>query len=184
MSQGDKGGTPALRRDAWTAVFRHPLFQIQARLAEFPGGHHPVARMSTADWVNVVAITADEQLVLIRQYRHGIEAETLEIAGGLVDPGEEPSAAAARELREETGYGGGTWQSLGVVHPNPAIQDNRCWLYVARGVERLGDPEPDPTEQIEVELRPLDEAVELIESGRITHSLVVVSLLKVLLGRG
>ena len=142
MSQDQDGGPLALSTESWTAVFRHPLFQIQARLAEYPGGHQPVARMSTADWVNVVAITADQQLVLIRQYRYGVEAETLEIAGGLVDPGEEPADAAARELREETGYGGGTWRSLGVVHPNPAIQDNRCWLFVARDVQRLGEPRP------------------------------------------
>ena len=86
-----------------------------------------------ADWVNVVPITAAGRVVMIRQYRHGTGEIGLEIPGGVIDPGEEPLAAARRELREETGYGASELAAIGQVAPNPALQDNRCYSFVARG---------------------------------------------------
>ena len=86
-----------------------------------------------ADWVTVVPITAAGRVVMIRQYRHGTGEIGLEIPGGVIDPGEEPLAAARRELREETGYGASELASIGQVAPNPALQDNRCYSFVARG---------------------------------------------------
>jgi len=166
---------------SWKPLLDHPLFRIEARQVDTPRGPFGVVRMNTADWVNVVPVTAGGQVVLVRQYRFGVEASTLEVPGGVAEPGEEPAHAAARELREETGYGGGTWQALGYVHPNPAIQNNRTWLYVARGVELLGPPEPDPTESIEVELHPLGEVAHLLRSGAVTHALAVVTLQRLLL---
>lgn len=126
------------------------------------------------DWINVVPLTAEGEVVLIRQYRFGVRDVTLEIPGGMCDPGEDPATAAARELLEETGYRGRI-EPLGSVHPNPAIQSNRCWSYVARDAVRVGDPEPDPHEAFEVVLRPAAEVPDLIRSGAITHSLVVTA---------
>lgn len=126
------------------------------------------------DWINVVPVTADGRVVLIRQYRFGVRDVTLEIPGGMCDPGEDPATAAARELLEETGYRGSI-APLGSVHPNPAIQSNRCWTFVARDAERVGDPAPDDHETIEVELHPLDGVPGLIRSGAITHSLVIAA---------
>src|SRR6266567_1508471 len=76
------------------------------------------------DWVSVVPVTDDGNFVLVRQYRHGIDAPTLEVPGGIIDEGQDPAGAAIRELREETGYGQGTLVPLGVSHPNPALQNN------------------------------------------------------------
>ncbi|MCB9765280.1 MAG: NUDIX hydrolase [Alphaproteobacteria bacterium] len=134
------------------------------------------------DWVNVVALTEDDRLVLVRQHRFGIDQETLEIPGGCVDPGETPAEAAVRELREETGYGGGALAPMGVVWSNPAIQDNRTWLFAMRGARRLGAPELGPGEQdLRVELRPRAALPGMLERGAIDHALAVVALQRFLL---
>jgi 8-oxo-dGTP pyrophosphatase MutT (NUDIX family) len=128
--------------------------------------------LMTSDWVNVVALTPDEQVVLVRQYRFGSQRATLEIAGGTVDPGEAPLAAAARELREETGYAAESIILLGSVEPNPAIQNNRCYTALALGCRLVGAQELDEREDIVVETRPLASIPQLFAQGEITHALV------------
>jgi 8-oxo-dGTP pyrophosphatase MutT (NUDIX family) len=129
-----------------------------------------------ADWVNVIPVTEDGNLVLIRQYRHGTEATTVEIPGGAMDPGDEsPLAAARRELLEETGHAAVDWSDLGWVHPNPAIQSNRCWTFLARGSRRVAAPRLDPGEDIEIFEAAPDEVKAMLKDGRITHSLVVAA---------
>lgn len=136
---------------------------------------HPRVSVQCADWVNVIAVTADEQLVLVRQFRFGIGAPTLELPGGMVDPGEDPAAAAARELEEETGYVAGRVVALGGVHPNPALQPNRCHSYLALDCVKAHAGRQDDAEDITVELHPRADVPRLILEGHITHSLVVVA---------
>jgi 8-oxo-dGTP pyrophosphatase MutT (NUDIX family) len=127
------------------------------------------------DWVNVIPITDDGRVLMVRQYRFGIAAETLEIPGGMCDAGETPAVAASRELREETGYAAGSLIGVGWVHPNPPIQNNRCHTFVARELERASDPTPDEDERIEqVEVK-LDEIPRLLVDGTITHALVLAA---------
>lgn len=128
------------------------------------------------DWVNVVPITERGEVVLIRQFRYGVDDFTLEIPGGMCDPGESPGDAAARELREETGYVAATVEALGRVHPNPAIQSNRCHSYVARGCRRVSDPTPDAHEAFEIVTASVDDVLRHVDEGRITHALVVSAL--------
>lgn len=128
--------------------------------------------LETTDWVNVVALTPDEQLVLVEQYRFGCRRPTLEIAGGTVDAGEAPLAAAGRELREETGYVADSIVLLGMVEPNPAIQNNRCYTALALGCRPAGAQELDEREDIVVRTRPLAELPAMLEGGEITHALV------------
>src|SRR5579859_5168356 len=118
-------------------VLRHDLFDVEADATR------EVYTFACRDWVSVVPVTKDGDFVLVRQYRIGIDAPTLEIPGGVIDDGQEPAFAALRELREETGYGGGTLVSLGATQPNPALQNNWHHMFLADGVERVGETEFD-----------------------------------------
>ncbi len=139
------------------------------------GRSHEFLVLRAPDWVNVVAVTLDRRAVLVEQFRHGTARTTLEIPGGAIDPGETPEEAAARELEEETGYRAGELVTIGVVEPNPAILDNRCWTVLALGCRPAGPQRPDPAEAITVRLVPFDELDALIGRGEITHALVVAA---------
>jgi len=106
--------------------YRHPTRQTEREFYV----------IDAPDWVNVIALTPDHQLVLVRQFRFGIDGFSLEIPGGVMEPGEDPVTAAQRELREETGYTGARARVLGRVHPNPAIQNNRCHLVLVEDARR------------------------------------------------
>jgi len=122
-----------------------------------------------------VPITGGGKLILVEQYRHGIDAPTVEIPGGMIDPGEDPAGAAARELEEETGYRSRALHLLGCVEPNPAFLTNRCWTYLVRDCAPDGTPRPDPSEEISLRLEPLSRFTELIDDGTIRHSLVIAA---------
>jgi ADP-ribose diphosphatase len=124
------------------------------------------------DWCNVVALTPDDQIVLVWQYRFGSEALSLEIPGGVIDPGESPEQAARRELREETGYEAERFDLLLAIEPNPAIQSNRCFTFVARDALPTAATEFDRQEEIETALVPAARIHDLLDGGQVTHSLV------------
>ncbi len=137
---------------------------------------HDFHVLESTDWVNIIPVTTAREVVLVRQFRHGIRDCTLEIPGGMVDA-EDPSpiVAARREMIEESGYDSDRVAPLGAIHPNPAIQSNTCHSFVAWDVERRHDPRFDATEETEVVLVPLAGIPDLIRTGEITHALVVVA---------
>lgn len=149
------------------AFFHHPR---RAKEKDFFVIHPP-------DWVNVVALTPDRQLVLVRQFRYGIDDFSLEIPGGVIDPGESPLAAGVRELREESGFVGDPAKLLGVVHPNPAMQSNRCHLVLVENARRSAATEWDADEEIEILTKPVEEVYALAATGGITHAMVLDALL-------
>lgn len=134
----------------------------------------PFYRLKCPDWVNVIALTEGDKVVLVRQYRFGIKKNTLEIPGGQIDLNDKsPEEAAKRELIEETGYGGGEWEYLGFVHPNPAILNNKCHSFFVKNVKKISNIKNDENEKTEVVLKPLKIINDLILNGKITHSLVL-----------
>ncbi len=162
------------------------LFQPRWDLRTNPRTGERMRRLvlETADWVNVVARTKDGDFVLVRQFRFGTEHVTLEIPGGVIDPGEAPRVAAERELREETGYTSDDWVCLGSVEPNPAFHDNRCHHYLARGARRTAEQELDAGEDVSVCLLGAQALRAAVASGEVDHALVISALCRVLDLRG
>jgi 8-oxo-dGTP pyrophosphatase MutT (NUDIX family) len=131
-----------------------------------------------ANWTNIIPITKDREIVLVRQYRFGSHETSLELPGGVIDPGEDPKAAALRELKEETGYEADDAEQVGWVRPNPAIQTNFLYAFVAHNV-RLADIQSlDPAESISVELYPLSDIPRLISTQEISHSMMVSTFMQ------
>lgn len=134
--------------------------------------------IENSDWVNVIAFTKSEQVILIEQFRHGTQEIVLEIPGGIVDKDEEPIIAAARELLEETGFAANEIIPLGKSRPNPAIQDNWIHHFLALDCEKTGVTAFDEHENIVIKLYPPEEVERLVENEEITHSLVLAAFYK------
>ena len=177
----------AWSRDSSEVVYRTRIFDLRRDSNRSPrtGDNHDFWVLESGDWVNILPITTAGEVVLIRQWRHGIDDFTLEIPGGMIDPEDaSPRVAARREMIEETGYDSADIVELGSVHPNPAIQGNRLHTFLARGAEFHQAPCFDTTEDVAVELVARDRLPDLVRSGRITHALVVVAFYLDALARG
>ena len=135
-------------------------------------------------WVNVVAVTTSDEVVMVRQYRPGIDDVHFEIPAGVVDGGDaDVETAARRELAEETGYGGGRWSALCTLSANPALTTNLTYTYLAEGVTPLGAAAPEATEDLRVHLVPVAEIAGLIDAQDMIQALHVAPLLRYLLQR-
>ena len=179
----DRRDDATTRPEAWRVVRSEEMadcrvFRVRRDWSLNPRGggrEHDFYVVEAPDWINVIPLTDAGEVVLIEQYRHGTGELTLEIPGGMVDAGETPRDAAARELLEETGYSSDDVCFLGSTRPNPAIQNNWLHSYVARGVRFMHEPAAEGTEQTAVRLVPLDSVPRLICEGRIDHALVVAA---------
>ena len=160
-------------------LVRYKVFDVHKAVRRSPRNGVDIGffLVRTWDWVNVVALTERDELLLVRQYRHGTQEFTLEIPGGIVHGADEPPAlAAARELREETGYEAARLTPLGVVRPNPAILTNRCHTFLATGCRRVGDLQQDAGEDMELLAVPLADVDAMVLRGEIDHALVLAAL--------
>ncbi len=170
-SQAWEGETAILRGE--TRLFR----QIGVvRRSPHTGRSHDFTRLECPAWVNVVAFTPlaeGGELLVVEQFRHGIDASTLETIGGVCEPGEDPAGTARRELLEETGHVSDRWVSLGWCSPNPAVQDNRCHLFLALDCRSVAELHLDPSEELRVWAVPWKEWRAKLGSGEIHHALVL-----------
>lgn len=154
------------------------IFRVRSDLKRSPrtGREHDFFVLEAPDWVNVIAVTPDDRLVMVEQYRHGTNAVELEVPGGVMDATDaSPLETAVRELREETGYAGGVPRLLGGIAANPAILSNTCHTVLVPGCAPGQGVQFDPGEDLVTRLVPLADVPGLIAAGRIRHSLVVVA---------
>jgi ADP-ribose pyrophosphatase len=158
-------------RDEWFTLRADSYLLPDERVIE------PVYVIEYQDWVNVLALTSTQEVVLVRQFRPGLGRTVLELPGGTTDPGETCMLEAARrELLEETGYAGDDFSALGAIAPNPASHTNMMHCFLARNVERVREPDPDDTEYIEVVLLPLDELIQMAQRGEILQAMHLSTL--------
>lgn len=157
-----------------------PWLNVRQDLVELPNG----AQIPTwfvlefPDWINVIAITKDGQMVMEDQYRHGLGETHYELVAGVIDPGETPLEAAKRELSEETGYEGGEWQLFMTLSPNPTNHNNRSYTFLATGVEKAREQHQERTEDIHIHILEQTEVRQLLGQGEIVQALHAAPLWK------
>ena len=161
-------------------LFRRPWLTVRHDKVRLPDGriNPEFYVLEYPDWVNIIAITADGEFVMERQYRHGLDKTCYELAAGVVEDGETPLEAARRELEEETGYGGGEWKELMLISGNPSTTSNLTHCFLAVGVEKVSAQHLDNTEDLSVCLLALDQVRQLLVSDKIRQSLMAAPLWK------
>jgi 8-oxo-dGTP pyrophosphatase MutT (NUDIX family) len=174
----DNGAGDVTLEENW--LFRLRRERFRSRLSDRT---HDYYVLYLADAVTVIALTPDDRLVLVRQFRAGSEHDSLEPPGGLLEPGEDPCVAGARELLEETGYAGDSAVHLVTLWSNPSIMTSQTATIVITGALRVAEPALDHNEEVAVELVPVGDIPRLIEQGEIDHALCVAGLLWWLQGR-
>ena len=171
---------------SWEVIKSEPgpnlvLFQARYDWVKNPrnGKSFKAVILESRDWVNVVAVTPEKKIVVVKQFRFGISRVTVEIPAGIIEKGETPQQAAMRELDEETGYTSTNWQYLGGFEPNSAFLNNVCHSFLALDVVKTHPAHLDEGEEISMEELSFDELNKTIEQGKMRHSLSVLALSRV-----
>ncbi len=184
MADGGTGEARGQSGEAWErlgseTLLETPYFNLRSDKLRLPDGgvKDPYFVLERPDAAIIFPLTGAGEVVLVRQYRPPLERMELGLPAGLVEPGEEPEAAARRELIEETGYGGGDWEPLGSLASSPSLKDNWAYLFLARGVEPVAPPDPDEHEVVEVVTIPVGEVRGLVRDGEIVSSSGVAAVM-------
>lgn len=155
------------------------IFSIRSDVKQSPrtGRNHDFFVIETLNWVNVIAVTLDDKLVMVEQYRHGSNTVELELPGGVMEPNEtSPVAAGVRELIEETGFQGHNARLLGQMLPNPAIMNNHCYTVVVENCTLQSETAFDMGEDLRTKLVPVADIPSLVQSGKIRHTIIIAAL--------
>jgi len=180
-SPGFDPETPWVEHDSRTTAESRLFSQIATRRGSpHTSREHVFTRLICPDWVNVIAFTEGGELLIVEQYRHGIDASTQEIIGGVCEVGEAPLLSAQRELLEETGHISDHWISLGSCEPNPAVQNNRCHFFLALGCRPVAELDLDPSEELRVWAYSWKEWETRMREGGVTHALVLAAFLRLM----
>jgi 8-oxo-dGTP pyrophosphatase MutT (NUDIX family) len=160
-------------------VLRRSFLQIWEERVRLANGSQidDFCLVEAPDWASVVCITPERQVALVRQYRHGIRKDSLELPAGALEPGEAPLAAAQRELLEETGYASAHWQPLMSASIDPSRQTARAHFYCASGAERASVPRLDASEDLETVFVSRAELLDFIDTGRLAHGIHIAAIL-------
>ena len=160
-------------------VFDCPFLGLYERRFIHPVDHREglFYILDSKDWVQIIAVTPEKNIVLVKQFRFGIEQVTLETPGGIIDLNEDPIHAAVRELSEETGYAGENPRYLTSIYPNPALQNNRLHIVLIDQCRKVGAQHLDPNEEITCEETSLQDCLNKISSGEINHGIAILALL-------
>ena len=159
-------------------IFEQPWFTVRKDICDLPNGkqHSAYYILEYPSWVSAFALTEDNKVLLVRQYRHGLGVVSTELPGGVVDKGETEAAAIARELKEETGYVFDSFEELGKIAPNPATSNNYMHMFLARGGKKVAEQNLDDTEDVEVLTCTIDEVKQLLKEHKIVQALHVTCM--------
>ena len=144
------------------------------------GNGHEIERFHVIhgpDWAGILCVTEESEVVLVRQYRHGIGRASLELPAGVIEPQESPEEAARRELAEETGYESDDWVRIQTVSTEPARHTTQAHFFCARGARRTREPAPEESEVLEIVKVPLTDLTGLVMNGSIFHGVHVGAIL-------
>lgn len=161
-------------------VWKRPWLTARRDVVQLPSGqiHNEYYVLEYPTWVNIIAIRRDGCFVMVEQYRHGLGEVQIELCAGCAEAGEEPLAAARRELAEETGYTGGRWRLNSVISANPATSNNLSYCFIAEDVELTEEQHLDRTEDIAVHVFTREEVLEMLKADRFKQALMAASLWK------
>ena len=162
-------------------LFRRPWLTVRRDSVRLPNGNQcpEYYVLEYPNWINIIAIDKEGRMLLVRQYRHGLEVTRYELCAGVIDPTDAcPMDAAKRELLEETGYGNGTWEELCVLGQNPGSMNNLTYSFLARDVEPISKQHLEDTEDSTFKLFEPHEVMEMLKSGYIIQALHAAPLWK------
>ncbi len=170
-----KLSTTYIHKGAWAT--------LRTDKCEMPNGHivEDYYVLEYDNWVNAVAITEDNKIILVHQYRHAAGIVSLEIPGGVIDEGETPEQAVQRELLEETGYYFDNFEPLCTIYANPSTANNHTYCYLAKGGKKVQEQKLDAQEEIIVETFTIDEVKQLLKNNKIAQALHCTGLFYALL---